>query len=173
MMNLEPWLREPLPNIIDELQPVAAMFIAAKEDIARAVSALTHAAVWDRSHGAASIGFHILHLAGSTDRLMSYAEGSPLTEGQLADLAVERAADEQRPAIEDLMRRVERAMDDAVLRLQHVAAEDLSTRRELGRAKVPTTMRALILHAGEHAARHAGQIVTTAKVVRDVVSATS
>jgi len=164
-MSLEPWLRSPLPNIIDELQPVAAMFIAAKEDILRAVEGLPSDAVWDTTHGAASIGFHMLHLAGATDRLMSYAEGAALTELQKADLAAERDADAVRPSLDHLTQKIVRAMDAAVERLQGIEREHLSTPRELGRAKVPTSTRALIMHAGEHAARHAGQIVTTSKIV--------
>ena len=165
-MNLEPWLRSPLPNIIDELQPVAAMFIAAKEDIIRAVEGVTHEALWSKVNGAASIGFHMLHLAGATDRLLSYAEGNALTESQKADLAAERDADEQRPSLDVLAGRISASMDDAVKRLEGITAEQLATPRELGRAKVPTSMRALILHTGEHASRHAGQIVTTSKIVR-------
>lgn len=165
-MNLEPWLRSPLPNIIDELQPVAAMFIAAKEDILRAVEGLSADAVWKKANGAASIGFHMLHLAGATDRLMSYAEGEALTEAQKADLTAERDADETRPSLDHLTKKISDAMEAAVVRLEGITTEQLSTPRELGRAKVPTSMRALILHAGEHASRHAGQIVTTSKIVQ-------
>jgi uncharacterized damage-inducible protein DinB len=163
-MNLEPWLRSPLPEIVDELQPVAAMFIAAKEDILRAVEGLDHEQLWQKSNGAASIGFHMIHLAGATDRLMSYAEGAVLTDAQKADLAAERDADEQRPSLDVLTEKLARALDHAVIRLEGITSDDLATARELGRAKVPTTMRALILHTGEHASRHAGQIVTTIKI---------
>lgn len=162
---MEPWLREPLPDIIAELQPVAAMFIAAKEDVLHATEGLAHEKVWEKVHGAASIGFHMLHLAGATDRLMSYAEGAALTDAQKADLIAERDADEQQPTLEHLAQRLTRALEAAVKRLEGITPDDLATARGLGRAKVPTSMRALILHAGEHAARHAGQIVTTAKIV--------
>ncbi len=164
-MSLEPWLRSPLPNIIDELQPVAAMFIAAKEDIVGAVDGISHEALWASAHGVASIGFHVQHLAGATDRLLSYAEGNALTESQKADLVAERDATEPRLSLDVLMKKITDSMDDAVKRLEGLSSEQLATARELGRAKVPTSMRALILHAGEHASRHAGQIVTTSKIV--------
>ncbi|HLP28892.1 MAG TPA: DinB family protein [Candidatus Didemnitutus sp.] len=163
--TLEPWLRSPLPNIIDELQPVASMFIAAKEDILKAVSAITANTLWEKSGGAASIGFHIVHLAGATDRLLSYAEGAELTDEQKEELSQEREADHLRPALDYVVLQLAQSMDLAVRRLEGVTAEQLSTQRELGRARVPTTMRSLIAHAGEHAARHAGQIVTTVKIV--------
>lgn len=165
-MNQEPWLRSPLPDIVDELQPVAAMFVAAKEDILRAVEGLGHDELWKKPNGAASIGFHIIHLAGATDRLMSYAEGAVLTDAQKADLAAERDADAQRPTLDVLTQQLATALDAAVKRLEGISSADLATARELGRAKVPTSMRALILHAGEHAARHAGQIVTTVMIAR-------
>lgn len=165
MMTTEPWLRSPLPDIIDELQPVAAMFIAAKEDILRSVEGLSEQALWEKPNGAASIGFHMIHLAGATDRLITYAEGAPLSEEQKIQLAAERDADEQKPSIEKLIRLLSAALTDAVMRLEGVTSDRLSTTRELGRAKVPTTMRSLIVHAGEHAARHAGQIVTTSKIL--------
>jgi uncharacterized damage-inducible protein DinB len=142
------------------------MFIAAKEDVLRAVEGLPASTVWDTEHGAASIGFHMLHLAGATDRLLSYAFGEELSESQKADLAAERTANEVRPSPDHLVRTFVDVMDASLQRLQGVSAEQLSTPRELGRAKVPTSMRALIVHAGEHAARHAGQIVTTARILR-------
>ena len=37
--------------------------------------------------------------------------------------------------------------------------------REVGRAKLPSTVRGLLFHAAEHAQRHTGQVVTTARVV--------
>jgi hypothetical protein len=43
---------------------------------------------------------------------------------------------------------------------------DLLLPREVGRAKLPSTVIGLIFHAAEHAQRHTGQLVTTAKIVR-------
>ena len=42
----------------------------------------------------------------------------------------------------------------------------LTEARTIGRAQLPTTVVGAIFHAAEHAARHTGQIVTTAKLVR-------
>ena len=38
--------------------------------------------------------------------------------------------------------------------------------RAVGRARLPTTVLGLLFHAAEHSQRHAGQVVTTAKIVR-------
>ncbi len=40
--------------------------------------------------------------------------------------------------------------------------------RAVGRAALPTTVVGLLFHAAEHSQRHAGQIVTMAKVVRSL-----
>jgi uncharacterized damage-inducible protein DinB len=38
--------------------------------------------------------------------------------------------------------------------------------REVGRARLPTNVLGLLFHTAEHAARHAGQVVTTMKLVQ-------
>jgi hypothetical protein len=45
--------------------------------------------------------------------------------------------------------------------------ETLLLHRDVGRKRLPSTTLGLIFHAAEHSARHAGQIVTLASVVRD------
>src|SRR5215475_5139118 len=84
----EVWLRGPLPDYIDELQPVAHSLLQVREEI-EAVSALPPDKLWVRPGGAASIGFHLKHLAGSLDRLLTYALGKPLTVTQYEALAAE------------------------------------------------------------------------------------
>jgi uncharacterized damage-inducible protein DinB len=44
--------------------------------------------------------------------------------------------------------------------------DTLLQRRDVGRKKLPSTTLGLIVHAAEHSSRHAGQIVTLARVVR-------
>jgi hypothetical protein len=36
----------------------------------------------------------------------------------------------------------------------------------VGRAQLPSTTLGLLVHAAEHATRHVGQIITTAKIIR-------
>ena len=79
----EVWLRGPLPDCIDELQPVAHSLLQVREEI-EAVVALPPEKLWARPGGAASIGFHLKHLAGSLDRLLTYASGKQLSAAQRA-----------------------------------------------------------------------------------------
>lgn len=167
-MSTEPWLREPQADLIAELQPVASMYIAAAEELNAVTKDLTHEQVWTSVGGTASVGFHLLHLAGATDRLLTYAAGKPLTEQQFAELAMERnIADHQLP-LEELLARLNVTFVNALNQLKTISAEQLSEPRTLGRAKIPTTMRALVFHSGEHAARHTGQVTTTARIVRQM-----
>jgi len=43
----------------------------------------------------------------------------------------------------------------------------LSTPREVGRKRLPTTVIGLLTHIAEHTQRHVGQAITTAKLVRE------
>ena len=88
----EVWLRGPLPDYIDELQPVAHSLLQVREEI-EAVVALPADKLWARPGGAASIGFHLKHLAGSLDRLLTYASGRQLSAAQRRALADEEQAD--------------------------------------------------------------------------------
>ena len=164
--NVEPWLRGPLPGIPDGLQPVAHALTAALEDVPAALTGLSPSQLWLTPGGAASIGFHLLHLAGSTDRLFNAARGTALSEAQRVALAAERNLPEPRPTLAELLESWEQVVGRALLELAGTAEADLSAPRAVGRAQLPSTMRGLLFHAAEHAQRHVGQIVTTAKIVR-------
>ena len=52
---------------------------------------------------AATLGFHVAHLSGSTDRLLTYARGSALDAEQKAALGRERMIGVERPPVEKLV----------------------------------------------------------------------
>ena len=163
----EAWLRGPVEGILDELQPSAHAFIAAREHVVEAVAGLTPAQLWARPGGAASVGFHLMHLTGSTDRLLTYARGKMLDDRQKAAMEAEKHPSEPRPTAQDLVKLWEAAVERALRQLGETKAADLGIVRAVGRAQLPSTVRGLLFHAAEHAARHVGQIVTTAKIVRN------
>lgn len=162
----EPWLRGPIPGTPAPLQPLAFAFIAAREDIVRAVAGLSAEEMWSQPGGIASIGFQLSHLAGSTDRLLTYARGGSLSASQREALARERAAVETRPPGDELVASLGEAIDHGLSELQATDPSTLTEPRLVGRAQSPSTVLGLLFHAAEHAARHAGQIVTTAKLLR-------
>jgi uncharacterized damage-inducible protein DinB len=160
----EVWLRGPLPGVPLELMPVVHSLFQVREELAALVPSLSAEQLWTRPGGAASIGFHIVHLAGSLDRLLTYARGESLNDQQRADLAAE---DEEglRVSPAALLRRAEKAIDAAIEQVRATPIATLGEPRLVGRGALPSTVRGLLFHAGEHAQRHAGQLVTTAKIV--------
>src|SRR5580765_7859289 len=81
-VSTEPWLRGAMPDIAPILQPLAYALILAREDIEAVVPAAPVDILWKRVNGAASAGFHVLHMAGALDRLFTYARGEMLTDAQ-------------------------------------------------------------------------------------------
>jgi len=167
----EPWLRGPLPGIHPLLQPAAHAFVMSSEDVAAAVAGLAPIEVWSAPYGVTPVGFHVVHLSGSTDRLLTYARGAALDEAQKAALGRERMMAVERPPIERL---VAEWQATAARALEQLAATDpatLTDAREVGRDRLPSTVLGLLFHAAEHAARHTGQVVATAKLVRAATAA--
>lgn len=162
----EPWLRGPRPGVPAELQPAAHAFMMAREDIEAAVQQLPDAAIWAAPGGVTSIGFHLAHLAGSTDRLLTYARGAALDDEQRAALGRERMIAVERPPLARLVEAWRATVDRALEQLAATDPTTLADARAVGRAQLPSTVLGLLFHAAEHASRHTGQIVTTAKLVR-------
>jgi uncharacterized damage-inducible protein DinB len=160
----EPWLRGPVDGIDPWLQPVAHALMQVREDVTQAVSGLSKEALVARPGGAASVAFHLRHIPGSIDRLMTYASGATLDEGQQAARAAEKeeGADDPRALVASFERGIEAALE----RLQRFAAAGLLEPRPVGRAGLPSTVLGLLFHAAEHAQRHSGQVIATAKAVR-------
>ena len=161
----EAWQRGPVPGIPDQLQPVAHALIGAVEDVSTAVDGLTAAQLWCSPGGAASIGFHLMHLAGSTDRLFTYARGEGLNAAQKDALAAERTLGEPHPTADALLQAWRETVDRSLEQLARTADVELGSARGVGRMAMPSNVRGLLFHAAEHATRHVGQIITTAKIL--------
>jgi hypothetical protein len=162
----EVWLRGALPGIHPYLQPAAHALLQVREDAEPVIAQLSETQLWLRPAGVASIGFHLLHLPGSLDRLLTYSRGEPLSPGQLKALAAERSVHEDRPALAVLAVGLSRGIDQALEYFRGLSPEMLLQPREVGRQKLPSTTLGLIFHAAEHSSRHAGQIVTLGPIVR-------
>ena len=160
----EVWLRGPIEGVPALLQPAAHALLQTLEDVGNTIGDLSTDQIWTSPGGAASVGFHVLHLMGSTDRLLTYARGETLSDAQKARLLAER--NPVRVDAASLMEDLRRTMDVALDQLRSTPPGALEQGRTVGRAALPTTVLGLLFHTGEHAQRHAGQIVTTAKIVR-------
>jgi uncharacterized damage-inducible protein DinB len=161
----EPWLRGPVTGIPTLLQPAAHAFIMSIEDCEAAVRDLPPDLLWVEPRGAAAIGFHLRHLVGATDRLMTYARGETLSPAQKAALVSERAAGDPPPSANDLLVAWRTGVERAMAQLAATPESALLEFRGVGRAQLPSNVLGLLFHAAEHASRHTGQVVTAAKIL--------
>jgi creatinine amidohydrolase len=162
----EVWLRGPVTGVIAELQPVAHSLLQSRAELEHALAGLDVHEAETSPGAAASISFHARHLAGSIDRLLTYARGEQLTEQQRAALAAER-----KPGGLDgtaLLRMVHAAIDHAMDVVRTTDANALNDAREVGGARLPSTVRGLLFHTAEHTLMHGGQIRTTARALQGV-----
>ena len=171
----EVWQRGPVAGFAAELQPVVHALLQVVEEIERHAGALTHEQLCARPHGVASVGFHLVHLAGSTDRLLTYARGERLTAVQKEALELELQLQEVTPIIDasapDLVVRIQTELQRLIDTLREVPLDEVQAPRFIGRARLETTVWGLLFHAAEHASRHAGQLTTTARIVRGMYPA--
>jgi uncharacterized damage-inducible protein DinB len=159
------WLRGPVEGIPGLLQPVAHSLLQTREDAARAADRLTVEQLWERPAGAASAGFHLRHIAGVLDRLLTYARGEALDERQLATLRAEADPGEPPEEVGPLVERMCAAVDRALDQLRDTGEDTLLLERKVGRQGLPSTVLGLLFHAAEHTQRHTGQLIVTARVV--------
>ena len=162
----EVWLRGPVPGIPPLLQPVAHSLMQSREELHKTLTDFPADLVWVTPGGAASVGFHARHAAGSLDRLFTYARGEQLSVAQRAALAAESQPDLRPQVIGGLIAEFDAMVERALEQLKGTAEGSLTDPRGVGRAQLPTTVGGLLFHAAEHTQRHMGQMMTTARIVR-------
>lgn len=162
MSEPEVWLRGAIDGVPAHLQPVAHSLLQCREELERLLNGMPAERIWRSPGNAASIGFHVRHAIGSLDRLFTYARGAVLSETQRQVLARESEPDLDADA---LLAAVEAAVTRALDQLRDTREDTLLDRRLVGRAQLPSTVIGLLFHAAEHAQRHVGQAVTTARFV--------
>jgi len=161
----EAWLRGPIPGVPPLLQPVAHALVQARDEVRAAVADFPDALLWERPGGVAAVGFHLRHLSGVVDRLFAYARGLPLDDAQRAFLAAESTPSAD-PRARDLADAFDAQVERALSQLRATDERTLLEPREVGRARLPSTVLGLLVHAAEHTSRHLGQLLVTARVVR-------
>lgn len=161
----EAWLRGPVEGVPHALMPAAHSLLDALEDMERAASHLTVEQLWMRPGGAASVGFHLRHVGGSVERLLTYARGASLTPRQLAAISLEGEPGERPRTAAEVLAALRVSVIDALNDYRSTPPETLQEERRVGRAGLPSTVQGLLFHAADHARRHAGQVVATAKII--------
>jgi uncharacterized damage-inducible protein DinB len=161
---MEVWLRGPLAGIPGLLQPVAHALLQAREEINELMQDFPDELLWHKPAGVASVGFHLQHIPGVLDRLLTYANGSPLSADQLLALKSEGVNDESLTK-QNLIDALNNKISTVVNELGTISEVSLTEPREVGRQKLPSTKIGLIFHAAEHTMRHTGQLHVTVKVL--------
>ena len=164
----EVWLRGPLPEISDYLQPVAHALLQAQEEINAQLIDFPDSLLWERPADVASVGFHLQHLTGVLDRLFTYARAESLSENQLAFLKAEGQQSAE-STVTDLLETFNKQVLIALTQLKHTDQETLTQIRYVGRAMLPSTHLGLLFHAAEHTQRHTGQLLVTARILEKSV----
>lgn len=158
----EVWLRGSVDGFDPMVMPVVHSLLQAREDIEALERSVAAEHVWTTPGGAASIGFHVRHLGGALDRLFTYARGEKLDDAQKAFARGEEAPGDP---LADVVRRTNATIDVALAQLRATRSVDLLTPQAVGRAGLPSTTLGLLFHAAEHCTRHAGQAITTARIL--------
>jgi uncharacterized damage-inducible protein DinB len=158
----EPWLRGTLTDLPAVHRAVIHALELAREDLDKWCGDLSDDELNARISGLAPVAFHLKHIGGSMDRLLSYAEGSQLTPEQIAALQSELDSDTAAKVFAELRAAFERSAQ----RIPALAGANLEDTRFVGSKKLPTSLGGLIVHVADHTQRHVGQAITTAKIVR-------
>jgi uncharacterized damage-inducible protein DinB len=161
----EPWLRGPIPGVHPLVAPVLFAFQQAREDLERYTVGLTREQLWMVPPGSGSVGFHLRHICGSTDRLMTYLQGHELTSEQLA--AVRSEAEPQNTSREELLAEMDGAFRRAEAIVRALDPATLAEPRTVGRKRLSTTVIGLLTHIAEHTQRHIGLAIGSARAVAE------
>lgn len=161
----EPWLTGPIAGVDTLLAPLFYSFEQTRQELEERTAGLTAEQIWARPHAMTPIGFHIRHIGGTIDRLMTYMQGRMLSEQQMAALKAEL---EPGASVEELLNGMRQAMAACEAYVRTVDPATLRETRGVGRKQLPTTVHGLLVHLCEHTFRHLGQVITTIKLIKAV-----
>ncbi len=159
----EPWMRGPIEGVSPLTAPILYTFQHAREDLAKFTEGLTVEQIWATPHGFGSVGFHIRHIGGSTDRLITYLRDDQLAPAQLEFLKAEKNPGADTAA---LLGEMEEFFRKAEVTVRALDPSTLTEPREIGRKRLPSTVNGLLVHTAEHIQRHIGQAISAAKLAR-------
>jgi uncharacterized damage-inducible protein DinB len=162
----EPWLGGTHADVPAAARSVLHALDLALDDLTKWTAGLTDAEIHASPLGLTPIAFHLRHIAGSTDRILTYAEGGQLSAEQLTTLKAEQGSEANQESLAVLLAGVEAAVSNAAERIRVLATANLETPRFVGRKQLPTSIGGAMIHVADHTQRHVGQVVTTAKVLK-------
>ena len=160
----EPWLRGTHAELSAIPRGALHAIELAEEDLERWCGSMSNAELDARPSGLPSVAFQLRHIAGSLDRLLTYAEGSQLDARQLRELEAEPDGGAEREKLFEELAKAFAVSRERILKICS-NGNSLEEARTVGRRSLPTTVGGLLIHVADHTQRHVGQAITTAKVV--------
>ncbi|WP_375326031.1 DinB family protein [Flagellimonas sp. GZD32] len=162
----EYWLSGPVPDVPPLLQPAAHALLQSVREIKTYLTDFPEDKLWENPMGRASVGFHLRHISGVLDRMLTYADKKALTEEQFHFLKNEGNG-EDAPSSQQLIANFEAKVNQALAYFKNTPESILTEERFVGRKKLPSTVIGLLFHAAEHSQRHVGQLLVTISAVND------
>ena len=165
MQQPEYWLRGKMEHIPDLLQPVAHSLMQSKEEVRNYMEEFPESLLWEKPAGRASVGFHLQHLFGVLDRLLTYAKNEDLSREQFLYFKKEGVPDSSISS-EMLVKNFEDKIFEAIKLLEKIPDASLTEFRGVGRKQLPSSVIGILFHAAEHSQRHVGQLLVTISVIK-------
>ncbi|KAA2218090.1 DinB family protein [Maribacter flavus] len=163
--SIEYWLRGPVEGIPSLLQPASHALLQSNKDLYDYLADFPEVFLWEKLEDRASVGFHIQHMTGVLDRMMTYAKGTSLTDAQFEYLKNEGVPNNN-STLNNLMADFTKQMEIMLGYFKGLSEDTLKEARFVGRKKLPSTVLGLLFHAAEHSQRHIGQLLVTASVLK-------
>lgn len=113
MAESEYWLRGPVENIPSLLQPAAHALFQSKLEAHKYTANLKDDMLWKTPFERASIAFHLQHMTGVIDRMLTYAKSQDLSEAQFEYLNSE-GKENPDIALSDLLMNLDHKIEDAL-----------------------------------------------------------
>jgi len=162
----EVWLRGPIDTISPYLQPAAHALRQTGEDLNYWLSDFTDNQLWLKPAGRASVAFHLQHITGVLDRMMTYAKDLKLNDTQFEYLKNE-GVENSSLSITILLEQYHVKLHEVLNYFKTLDDKILIEERFVGRKKLPSTVIGLLFHAAEHSQRHLGQLLVTCSILKN------
>lgn len=156
----EVWLRGLLPAVPPMLQPAAHALLQTAEELKVILDGVSNEILFQKLGARATISFHLKHMTGVLDRMMTYAKGRQLGKSQFEYLQNE-GIDNANDTISGLIIAFDTKIEEALDYFGTLKDNDLTQYRGVGRKQLPSTVIGLLFHSAEHAQRHLGQLLVT------------
>lgn len=155
---MEPWLAGHFADLAPIPRLLCCSLEQSLDEIRHWTAPLDDAQLWAEPFEKSSVGFQLRHLAGSVDRLLTYARGEALTDAQLSFLKAEHIPGATKA---ELLAALEQSYTAAAAFAQ--TATDFHQPRFIGRQRLETPLGVLLAHIAEHTQRHTGQLIVLCK----------